>query len=169
MTKFILQSLGAAALLCLYACQDPQKPGTTQAQSFAQLTTTSWGEPFIPVDSANNLISSYLTSVNYQSSDSSVRSFIIDANALREYLTVGSGLQISGLKVMLAHNADYIQSGHYGLPCGYSKDALTVVLAGYGDDGNYIYAPGNKVMDYSMPCPANCPKFGSAVGDLLPN
>lgn len=169
MNKITSHLLASALVVSFSACQNPEGAGSAHTQSTVQTSNLSWDQPFIPVDSADTLIKSYLTSINYQSQDTDVRSFIIDANALRQYLTAGNGEQITNLKIMLAHNADYIQSGHYGQPCGYSKNGLTVVLAGYGSNGNYIYAPGNKVLDYSMPCPANCPNVGTASGDLLPN
>jgi len=155
--------------ISICACQNPERGNTNRSQSRLQSDSISWNQPFIPVDSADTMIKSYLISINYQSADSNVRSFIIDANALRQYLTVGQGAQITNMKVMLAHNNSYIQAGNFGQPCGYSNEGLTVVLAGFGADGNYIYAPGNKVMDYSMPCPENCPRTGTASRDLMPN
>ncbi len=155
-----------AMLFGCCACREADRDMNSRNSDKASL---NWDKPFISAASADTLVKSYLTSIDYQSEDSNVRSFIIDANALRQYLTYGRGQQISHLKLMLAHSADHIRSGRFGQPCGYNGDALTVVLAGYGDDGNYIYAPGNRVMDYSMPCPENCPKSGTAASDRLPN
>jgi len=164
----------ALFLIALAACnQDGQKTITTNesgkdSSSIAQMTPLAPGEDtaFIAVDSANKMIKSYLASIQATSNDTNLHSLIIDANALREYLTAGSGTSISHMKIMLAHRLDYINEGGNGVRCGYKGDGLTVVLAGYSDDGSYIYFPTNRVLDQAMPCPHSCPS-GVASADTL--
>ncbi len=126
-------------------------------------------ETFIPVDSANKMLGSYLNSIQYSKNDSDLRSIIIDANALREYLTSAEGQQVTQMKVMFAHTLNYVNSGGGNMLCGYRSGALTVVLAGYNEAGNYIYHNGNEVMDNGIGCPQNCPTSGQAAGDFLPS
>lgn len=123
---------------------------------------------FIPIDTANRMIGSYLASVHSGGgADTNLHSLIIDANALREYLTSDSGNEISHLKIMFAHKLSYINSGHKDQPCGYSPNGFTVILAGFNNEGNYVYFRGSKVEDMSRPCPYDCVTDGSASNDLL--
>ncbi len=115
---------------------------------------------FIPVDSANKMLESYLNSINADMDTSgNVQSFIMDAEALREYLADNS---IKSVKIMLAHTLDYINAGNAGINCGYRAGKLTIVIAGYDADKNYIFAPGNMVLDRAKPCPTDCPSTGTA-------
>lgn len=168
MMRLFNSLLAATALLSIYACQHPKHSAGSNDWA-CDRDDSDWNQPFIRVEAADSMINSYLTSINYQLEDSNVRSFIIDADALRQYLLCGKGRDISKLKIMLAHNQDYIRNGGFGQPCGYSNTALTIVLAGYDAAGDYIYAPKGRVMDFSMPCPKDCPKAGSATSDLLPS
>ena len=154
--------------IAISACQQSQ---TRQTPSLANrnnlLSADSLsGEAFIPRDSANKMISSYLNSINSSANDSDIRSVILDADALRACLATDSG-HITHLKVMFAHNLDYINSGKRDVNCGYSKNGLTVVIAGYDAEENYVYLPGNLVMNHALMCPAMCPVSGSAKDDLL--
>ncbi len=121
---------------------------------------------FIPIAEANTMIKSYLNSVNYPSQDSSLHSLIVDANALRAYLN--GNTSITKLKLMFAHTQTAIAEGY----CGYKPGALTIILAGYDDSGNYVYrnaGSGPQVMDNATACPSMCPTAGSAISDTLPN
>ncbi|WP_118973941.1 hypothetical protein [Taibaiella koreensis] len=120
---------------------------------------------FISIDSANKMLGSYLFSINADAdNNSNVQSFIMDADAIREYL---SDPAIKKVKIMLAHNLKYINEGNSGVNCGYKSGGLTVIMAGYDAQSNYIFAPGNKVMDNSVPCPSICPSNGTASDMLL--
>jgi hypothetical protein len=115
---------------------------------------------FIPVDSANKMLESYLNSINADIDTSgNVQSFIMDADALREYLADNS---IKKVKIMLAHTLDYINAGNAGINCGYRSGKLTIIIAGYDADKNYIFAPGNTVLDRASPCPTQCELTGTA-------
>ncbi len=162
-------------LLAASACT--QNAGTRTADgddsSSAPITTFSGGsgggQPFIGKDSANRMISSYLTSVGAANNDTNLRSLVIDANALRTYLTsTDEGKSISRMKIMFAHTQPYINGGGYGRNCGYRSGALTVVLAGIDGNGNYVFFPTNQVLDFAAPCPTSCPTVGTSSGDIFP-
>ena len=124
---------------------------------------------FIPVDSANKMISSYLNSIDYQHNDTDLRSLIFNADSLVTYLTT-TGL--TNVKLMFAHSLEYINNGGQDKYAGYQSGALTLIVAGYDTSGNYVYysysstSPG-MVLDQSMPCPTSCPVTGTASSDLL--
>ena len=121
---------------------------------------------YIPRDSANKMINSYLSSLD-STNDSNLYSVIIDADALRDYLTCEKGSKISHMKIMFAHKLSYINSGNGGRPCGYNEAGLTFILAGYDEANNYIFMGDNKVMDYGRPCPHDCPSFGTASSNVF--
>ncbi|OJW80279.1 MAG: hypothetical protein BGO69_05455 [Bacteroidetes bacterium 46-16] len=123
---------------------------------------------FIPKDTANIMISSYLTSIASDSTPKpapNLNSLIIDAKELRTYLN--NNRNIAHVKLMLAHTLKYINEGNAGKYAGYRSDALTIVVAGYDSAGNYIFAPGNTVPDHCGPCPDFCPVSGTAANNLL--
>jgi hypothetical protein len=125
---------------------------------------------FIPVDSANKMISSYLNSINYQSNDTDLRSLIFNADSLITYIT---SAKLANVKLMFAHTLDYINNGGKDQYAGYQSGALTLVIAGYDSSGNYVYynypsAQMSRVLENSMPCPTACPATGTASSDLLP-
>lgn len=122
---------------------------------------------FIPVDTANLMIGSYLESIadSILGIDTTqLNSLIIDADALRTYL---DNQEIKKVKIMFAHTLDYIHGGNKGHLAGYQVGALTVVLAGYDKNENYIFAPGRMVPNHLTPCPDFCPKNGTAANNLL--
>ena len=121
--------------------------------------------PYIEMDSANKMIGSYLNSINYTNNDTDVRSFVINMNQLRAYCD-SSASPISHVKVMFGHTLQYINSGKGNHNAGYRSGALTVVIAAYNSSGDYFYINGDEVMDYSAPCPTNCPP-GDAANPFL--
>jgi len=128
-------------------------------------STDGHGESFISIDSANKMLGSYLGSLD-TANDSNLHSLIIDANDLRDYLNSEEGLSVSHMKIMFAHKLSYINAGKGNIPCGYKNNGLTVILAGYNSDNNYIYF-GGKIMNMAHPCPMDCPQSGTASSDLL--
>ena len=169
-----VQLLGFLLLLstfCAYKA-DARKEWPTGTDSLTQSFNTApstgssayggggTGYYFIPVDSANKMLESYLSSINADSDTSgNVQSFIMDADAIREYLSDNS---IKKVKIMFAHTLSYINSGHAGVNCGYRAGKLTIIMAGYDSDGNYIFTPDDKVPDRAEPCPTHCPVIGTA-------
>ncbi len=130
----------------------------------------SWPQPgsdgsFISIDSANKMLTSYLTSIKHTKPESSLKSLIVDANALRSYLNDTANGRIDKIKILFAHTLEYINSGHEGKNAEYKPGALTLIFAGYDAVGNYIYYDG-MVFDHGAPCPIICPP-GEAANDLL--
>ena len=131
--------------------------------NFSEYAVMGLDSPFIPVDTANMMISSYLNSIN--SSSNNIKSFIVDADALRYYL---QNTNIKFVKLMMAHKKNYIRTGGQNQDAGYKGDALTIVITGFDSNNNYIYSPQGAVLDFTRPCPNNCPGDGTAAYDLLP-
>ena len=129
---------------------------------------------FIPKDSANKMITSYLNSIGDSSSsgtgnDTDLRSLIVDVKALNSYInqTSTTGFVPVKMKMFFAHTLEYINSGHGNQKCGYRSGKLTMVLALYDSAGNYIYMNGNSVLDNMQPCPQSCPTIGAAANNTL--
>lgn len=120
---------------------------------------------FLPMDSANIMIQSYLSSVGYPKNDDSLLSLSVNADDLRAFLADSS---ITDIKLMFAHRMDYINNGNSGEYCGYSPDGLTLILAAYDANGDYIFHDGDQVMNRMAPCPPSCP-IGTAAKPLLVN
>ena len=123
---------------------------------------------FVNKDTANVMIESYLKSIAPDTSATTapeLHSLIMDAAELRTYLNQNEDMK--DVKFMFAHTLDYIHAGNAGKPAGLRSDALTIIVAGYDRQGNYIFAPGNMVANHCAPCPEYCPKAGAAAGNLL--
>ena len=132
-------------------------------------STNTVTPPFVDKQTANTMIGSYLTSIGAPTNTTNLRSLIIDADALRGYLTDSEeGKSITRVKLMFAHTEQYINSGHGGENCGYQSGALTIIIAGFDNNGNYILNGGGGVMNHANPCPHYCPSVGTAASDLLP-
>ena len=132
-------------------------------------TPTDSFSTFIPKDSANKMISSYLGSINYPGNDSDLRSIIIDVKQLADYMKEASSAgKCTKIKLMFAHTLKYINNGGKDQNCGYQSGKLTLVLALYDSAGNYIYKNGNCVLDNMQPCPAYCPVTGTAAQNTFP-
>lgn len=162
--------LAVLALTLILACtkktSTPQRDlsiGKQNPLDFSEYALMGLDSPFISVDTANMMIGSYLNSIS--SSSNKIKSFIVDANALRYYL---QNTNIKYVKLMLAHKKNYIRGGGQNQDAGYDGQALTMVITGFDSSNNYIYSPQGAVLDFSQPCPFNCPTSGSAAYDLLP-
>ncbi len=143
----------------------------TSGQTSKERTMTSSsaaGSGFISNDSANKMISSYLNSIS-GSNDTNLHAIIFDADSLRLMLNNDTQGRITSLKIMLAHTLPYINSGGQGQNCGYKSGQLTLIIAGYGSNADYIFYPATQVLNNGMPCPTSCPTSGTASNDLLPN
>ncbi len=145
--------------------------GSLTFMSLSAFTTAASAQTlapeFIPVDSANKMIGSYLGSIDYQNNDSSLQSLVIDATELKRYMdTMSSTNRITKFKIMFAHKLTYINSGHQNHAAAYNRNAFTIVIAGVNENGNYVIFPTSKVFDNSMPCPTSCPS-GTASNPLI--
>jgi hypothetical protein len=122
---------------------------------------------YIPIDSANKMIGSYLNSINSQQNDSDLHSVIFDADCLRDYLKDNN---VSKIKIMFAHTLEYINNGGQDQNVGYEAGKLTFVLAGFDRYGDYVFSLQDtirSVMNHGTACPTICPRDGSASNDLL--
>ncbi len=136
----------------------PHSAGRLASQPVSEMNSA-----FIPKDVANQMINSYLYSINSSANDSDVRSFSINADSLRAYLSDPS---VKSVKLILAHTMSYISAGNSGLYAGYQSGAMTIIVAGYNESGTYVYHGGNYVLDHCTPCPFSCPP-GDAASYLL--
>ena len=137
-------------------------PSTSTVNNTMSLSASYAG--FIPKDSANKMIGSYLTSIDDELANEPLYSLLLDADELRVFL---SDNNIEGVKIMFAHTLDYINKGNDGVHAGYKSGALTLVFAGFDEDENYVYAPGNLVPNALRPCPPLCKVVGNASNNLL--
>ena len=129
---------------------------------------TSGSSLFITSDVANEMISSYVTSLSsdpLKGQTPDIHSFSISADSLRAYL---ANSRLTNVKLIFAHTMDYINAGNKGKFAGLQSGAITIILAGYDANGNYVYygQGGQMVLDHCLPCPSSCPN-GVAGGDLL--
>jgi hypothetical protein len=129
---------------------------------FVDSTDTAGGSLFISTTVANTMISSYLCSINASQNDTDVQSFSINADSLRAYLANSS---ITNVKLMFAHTMAYVNAGNGCKYAGFQSGALTIVIAAYDANDNYVYY-GGSVLDHCLPCPYSCPS-GNAGNNLL--
>jgi hypothetical protein len=141
------------------SAMNSQKNTGHPPSSMMRLSASGPFSQFIPIDSANRMLGSYLTSINYPYNDSDLQSLIFNADTLRHYL---QDSRIVNIKIMLAHTLAYINKGNYGVPSQYQSGELTVIVVGYDNNNNYIYNPQNMVLEHAMPCPDWCPSIGTA-------
>lgn len=143
-----------SALIMFTACEKRAIPPTVSPVDY------------IPLDSANKMVNSYLNSIS-SSADTNIRSWSIDVDQLRLLIDSTAGTNpVKHLKIMLGHNLNYINSGKGGISAGFSKNALTIIVAGYDNLGNYIFVGNDGVLNRARPCPSNCPP-GIAGNDLI--
>jgi len=167
-----------ASLAFIFSCNNSQHTKSTaiadSAVGIGDSSCTPGTDSFcsyMPKDSADKMINSYLTSINASANDTDLYSVIIDVKALNDYLkeTSSTGAKACKIKMMFAHTLNYINSGGQNQRCGYQTGKLTFVLATYDSAGNYIYKNGTSVMDHLQPCPAYCPSgTGTATNNILP-
>lgn len=106
----------------------------------------------ISVEYANELIGSYLKSVDYPRLDTAIRSFAYDADTLRSYLADTS---IKTIRFHMAHSPSYYNTNKDQYR-GLSAQSLTLVIVGYGNEDNMIRNNQNGVYEHCYPCPATC-------------
>lgn len=165
------------AVASLTACQNggENKDAGANKQAEPQAFTSGTGDggagaegdtctSCIPVDSANKMIGSYIASLNGNPNNQYLYSLIADANDLRNYLNANPS--VTNLKLMFAHTLPYINGGGGNVYCGTKAGQLTLVIAGYDANGNYVIGT-NGVMDNLQPCPINCPSIGTAASNTI--
>jgi hypothetical protein len=158
----LFPSLTLFSLLMIYACTKESgtvsnsplpMPGSNSVLGHhtARYSGSDYSQS-IPVDSANALIGSYLTSVHYPNVDTALRSLTFDADTLRAYLMNSN---IVTLKFMIAHRPSYKASNN-GNYAGMNPGALTVVIVGQDEADNYVLNDRGQVYDHTQPCPSHC-------------
>ena len=179
--RTIIFATALSATVLFTACNQPNSSSTTHSDSTATVTAAATQtakrispkllpphdgpySQFIPIDSANKMLLSYLNSINYQGNDSDLQCIVFDANQVRKMLADPT---ISNIKIMFAHSLDYINNGGQNIPCGYTAKEFTVIISGYNQKGNYVYNPTNTVLEIGSPCPPNCVTEGTASRPLL--
>jgi hypothetical protein len=169
MKKTIIVTAVATIIVFMIACSKKNATPNSDVKPIREsvLANAMLGDdsPFIRVDSANKMLNSYLNSISSGTHENELHALIIDADALRSYL---ENTNIKHVKLMFAHRLDYINAGGLNHYAGLSNNALTVVVAGYDNDNNYVCSPAGTYLDNAMPCPYVCPSNGSAASDLLP-
>lgn len=114
------------------------------------MSTTNGAE--VTVTAANQYIADFIT--NYFTPGTvPVKSMILDAGLLRTYL---SNTNIQNVKFMLGER-----------PIGTNEKTLTLIVAGYDADGNYVLTQDGMVLDHLAPCPHQCPTLGNAASDYI--
>ncbi len=151
-------------LLSLTSCSpnnpDSKHPHIPKSASASGILLADHG---ISRDSANKMLESYILSVG--ETDTALKSLIIDADALRGYL---SNSDVKHIKIMFAHTLDYINAGNNGRNAYYHPGRFTIVLSGYNENNDYIYwGPERMAINQALFCPTLCPTYGTAANDLL--
>jgi hypothetical protein len=156
--------LSILSLVFLAACQNAQTTETNATETAkVQQLVSNQSSSFIPVDSANKMVTSYLASINHPQKDSAVLSFTFSASELRRLLdSVDHPDSLKDVQIRLAHSLDYINNGPHGTPAGFNKNALRLLISGVDYNGNTILL-NNEVMNHSMPCPNSCPPGTAAL------
>ena len=163
-STFLLAS--AAVALCITtSCNKPSTTGNPSADatktvvvnpevrhSNARLTGDKYSQS-ISLDTANRMISSYLTSVNYPYQDTAIRSLSFDADTLRRYLMDS---RITTLKFVLAHQTAYANSDLKGKYSGMKPGVMTIIAVGVDDNNAVIRNTTGGVYEHALPCPNSC-------------
>lgn len=114
------------------------------------MPTTNGAEVTVTV--ANQYIADFISNY-FTPGDVPVKSMIMDAGLLRSYL---SNTDIENVKFMLGER-----------PIGTNEKTLTLIVAGYDADGNYVLTEDGMILDNMTPCPFDCPTVGNAANDYI--
>lgn len=158
--KMYSKLIALALFIGLVSCGDTKQNVKDHSESCSNINS------YLPIDSANKMISSYLNSIQYQNNDTDVRSFIVDANALRCYLNSEEGLNVSNLKISFAHNASTAYSADSNVNCGYNGKHLAIVITGFDTLGNNVIHPKGLCFDRGVWKPL-FQISGNASNDLI--
>lgn len=159
--KMYSKLIALALFIGLVSCGDTKRNVKDQSENCSNVNS------YIPIDSANKMISSYLNSIQYQNNDTDVRAFVVDANAIRCYLNSNAGKNVVNLKVFLAHNAEYANSLDSNKNCGYNVKGLTLVITGFDSLGNYVIYPNGVCIDHTEETPIKFKIKGNASNNLI--
>lgn len=110
----------------------------------------------ITVSDANAFINAFIAKY-IVTNDFPVKSFIFDAELLRNYLD--NNPDIENMKFMLGEKEYDVDGTATSLP--------TLIITGYEANGDYVMSSPGKVLDKAGPCPPNCPTVGNAANDNI--
>jgi len=129
-------------------------PNPSVTHSNARITGNGYSQS-ISLDEGNQMIASYLQSVNYPYQDTALRALSFDADTLRAYLADPS---ITTMKFYFGHQLSYLNSGtnRTGKYVGMKPGALTIIAVGLNDAGAVVRNKSNGVYEHAMPCPYVC-------------
>lgn len=165
--QHFIHAIGLSSLFLLAACN---KNETT-----AEATVPSWSNAIIERDLgstshlvdaalANQLISSYLNSIDTITAYTPIKSFMVGVSELRDLLL---DTNVTELKIFLAHHQDYLSNGNTDVYSGVDAQALTLVISGVNSTNDYVYLNTSNVINKIHGCPVNCRLTGSASADTL--
>ncbi|RYD52132.1 MAG: hypothetical protein EOP52_08115 [Sphingobacteriales bacterium] len=123
----------------------------TSSKTLARYASEHYSQS-ISIGAANEMISSYLSSVQFPTQDTAIRSFAFDADTLRSYLADTS---IKTIRFHMAHTPTQIRSAP-GVYAGYNPQALTMIIVGYSENDVLIKNKHNGVYEHLYPCPHQC-------------
>ncbi len=163
--KHTILFASAALALAFTACnrQEATDPGANQVKTYstssvmhnaARIEAAGYSQS-VPIDTANKMIGSYLSSVGYPYADTTIRSLAFNADTLRAYL---SNSNIKDVRFYLAHQITWLDAGlnRFGKNIGLAPGKLTLIVVGLDNNGNVVRNSANGVYEHAMPCPTNC-------------
>lgn len=165
--QYFITSLGLCSFLFFTACnkndytQDDSMPSSGHILMEREHTSASH---LVDVTIANQLISSYLNSIDTITAYTPIKSFIVGVSELRELLL---DTNVTELKIFLAHHQDYLSNGNTDVYSGVDAQALTLVISGVNNTNDYVYLNTSNVINKINGCPINCRLTGSASADTL--
>lgn len=153
-----------AACAFTMACNQPADRKSVKDQDKTARNLSADDSPvFISVQEANDMIETYLASIDYPSNDTGLRSLLYNADSLRSYL---SDTSIHQLKLMLAQNQTADASYSAGSSACFGE-GLTIIMAGVDANGNYRLYKGGVALNHGIPCPKNCMVSGTAAANTI--
>lgn len=165
--QYFIYAIGLSVFLLLTACnkndntQESTAPALGNAIMERDLGATSH---LVDAALANQLISSYLNSIDTITAYTPIKSFMVGVSELRDLL---SDTNITELKIFLAHHQDYLSNGNTDVYSGVDAQALTLVISGVNSTNDYVYLNTSNVINKINGCPVNCRLTGSASADTL--
>jgi hypothetical protein len=84
-------------------------------------------------------------------------SLLADFTAIRYFSRTTVNPNIVTLKFMVAHQPDYINGGHGGVPAGMAPGAMTMIVVGLNNNDQYVLNNRNEVYEHFATCPFTCP------------
>lgn len=120
--------------------------------SAIDLRSESTSPSFVGKEQAKRMIDSYQKSIGFPEIDQKIRSWRINAEALRQYL---SDPTITEVEIFLAHNIEYIEAGGEGLNPPEDSIVQTIVLIGRNQVSELVYRD-ELALNNAAPCPRMC-------------